>query len=80
MIKLSEWLAGFLFWGYFLRLILETYMEILIAVLLNIKTILWKEPTWATIYANLFAILWLAILILVPIITLIFYLFSVDRW
>ena len=78
--RCSNWLGDSLYWNGFLRIIIETYIEIFISVLINIKTSSWAEQSNLVIYSNMFSLFWLGVLIVVPIITIWYYIKHIDLW
>ena len=78
---IDEKLGKLLFWGTFLRLLFESYLELFLSVFVSLTDMDWSgdEYNRAVAYNNIFAITFSFLLLAMPFFILGFYLHNIDR-
>ena len=71
--KVSNKLSNFLYWGGILRLLMEGYLEITIATMLNCVRNNREDRSLSIIFSNVFSILMIALLVTLPVFILFYY-------
>ena len=77
--KLSNKLYNFLYWGGILRLLMEGFLEVIIATMLNVRRNYW-DATYSIIMTNVFSTSMTLILVLLPVWILVFYCKKREEW
>ena len=70
---------NYLFWGAALRFIFEAYLELILSIGIGIAMMSWDFDNFATVYNNVFTILFAVIALLMPFYTSIFHGWNVDK-
>ena len=70
--KVSEKLSNFLYWGGIIRLLMEGFLEMIIATMLNVRRNNW-DMTYSLLLSNIFSWLMTLILTLFPVWIICFY-------
>ena len=78
--KVSNKLYNFLYWNGVLRLLMEGYLEILIATMLNCVRNNRVDRSYSIIFSNVFSLLMTGLLIVLPVFILIYYRYRKKDW
>ena len=68
-----------LFWGAALRFLFEAYLELVLSIGIGIATMSWEDESFATMYNNVFTIIFAVIALLMPFYTSIFHGCHIDK-
>ena len=70
----------FLYWNGFIRFCMEVYLDFAICALLNLKTIYWEEKLGAVSFSNVFAIISVVCLGIIPVYLVGFFYWRLKMW
>ena len=78
--KITNKLKNFLFWGGTSRFFIESYIQIALFTLLNLKEFEWDTNFTLITLSNVLAIVSVAVLVILPIALIIFLACNIGKW
>ena len=78
--KVTNKLRDFLFWGGTMRFFIESYMQICICTMLNLKEYEWEGSITLIALSDVLAIIAFVVVTVLPIALLIFFACNISRW
>ena len=68
-----------LFWSMAIRFVFESYLELVICVTIGLLNLEWSSKNFSITYCSIFNIIFAVIVLVMPILTSIFYYINIDR-
>ena len=68
-----------LFWSMAIRFVFESYLELVICVAIGLLNLQWSSKNFSITYCSIFNIVFAVIVLVMPLLTSIFYYINIDR-